>query len=154
MTLSLASPAFKANGAIPEQYTCEGADQSPPLAWRGAPKETRSFALVCLDPDAPNGVFHHWAVYDIPADMTGLPAGFSSRKEAGEAKEAVNDFRKAGYGGPCPPRGHGPHHYHFQLFALGAAGLTLPAEAGCRDVIEAARPHTIERAELIGVYER
>jgi Raf kinase inhibitor-like YbhB/YbcL family protein len=152
MVLSLESSAFKTNGFIPTRHTCDGEDISPPLAWFGAPKETQSFVLVCTDPDAPNGVFHHWAVYDLPADMSKLSEGFSAR--AGSGKEATNDFRKVGYGGPCPPRGHGTHHYHFRLSALKAPRLALSPKATCRDVIAAARAQTLETAELIGVYER
>lgn len=154
MALSLESPAFKSNSAIPREHTCDGEDRSPPLAWSGAPKDAESFVLVCTDPDAPSGVFHHWAVYNLPAGATSLFAGYRANGMSGAAREAINDFRKLGYNGPCPPRGHGAHHYHFRLSTLRIPSLPLPSKATCRDVIEAARPHTIETAELIGLYER
>lgn len=154
MALSLSSTAFQKNELIPARHGCDGEDIAPPLDWSDAPSETQSFALVCTDPDAPGGVFHHWAVYDIPADAHGLPAGYNARKSSDGAKEAKNDFGKTGYGGPCPPREHGLHHYYFRLSALDTPTLSLTAGASCKDVIDAARRHVIESAELVGVYER
>lgn len=154
MAFSLTSPAFKANGAIPRRHTCDGENLSPPLAWSGTPKGAKSLALVCTDPDAPAGLFHHWAIYDLGPDTAGLSEGCSAAKVSGAAREAINDFRKPGYGGPCPPRGHGVHRYHFELFGLAMPKLSLPAKATCRDVIEAARKHALASAELVGTYER
>src|SRR4051812_30845243 len=99
--LSLNSTAFAEGQTIPTQYTCDGADQSPPLAWGEPPQGTQSFALVVDDPDAPSGLFRHWAVYDIPAGTRSLDAGQAT------GSQAVNGFGKTGYGGPCPPKGHG-----------------------------------------------
>ncbi len=154
MALCLTSSAFDAGAAIPKKHTCEGKNISPPFAWSGAPAETRSFVLACTDPDAPAGVFHHWAVYDIPEDCKALEEGFDAEKQTAGIRQAVNDFRKTGYGGPCPPRGHGPHHYHFRLMALRAPRLQVSPSPTCSEVIEAAALQTIEAADLVGVYER
>lgn len=154
MALQLISSAFTDGGRIPAQYTCEGADTSPPLEWTGAPAETRSFSLVCSDPDAPAGTWYHWAVYDVPAEATDLSEGYPTDAEVGATRQAVNDFKRTGYGGPCPPPGHGTHHYGFMLTALGVDTLDLPAGAGCRDVERAARDHALADTVLTGTYSR
>jgi Raf kinase inhibitor-like YbhB/YbcL family protein len=146
--ISLSSDAFKDGQPIPTQYTCDGANQSPTLSWGDPPPGTKSFALVIDDPDAPSGTFHHAGVYDIPASARSYGGG----RHAGT--EVVNDFGKPGYGGPCPPKGHGPHHYHFKLFALDTDRLDLPMSAKVPDVENAAIRHQIARGELIGIYER
>ena len=146
--LSLTSDAFQNGQAIPAHHTCDGADQSPPLSWGEPPDGTKSFALVIDDPDAPSGTFRHWGAFDIPASTRRLGAG----QQVGT--QAVNDFGKAGYGGPCPPRGHGPHHYHFKLFALNVDKIGLPAGAEVIDVENAASKHAIAQGELIGTFER
>jgi Raf kinase inhibitor-like YbhB/YbcL family protein len=146
--LTLTSTAFEDGQPIPRQYTCDGADRIPALSWDEPPAGTRSFALVVDDPDAPGGTFRHWGVYDIPA---------SARSIGGEEQigsEAGNDFGKTGYGGPCPPPGHGVHHYHFKLFALPADRLGLGAGAGVADVEAAAGKQALATGELIGTYER
>jgi hypothetical protein len=149
--MRLTSSAFADDGKIPARFTCDGANVSPPLAWSGAPKEARSLAIVCSDPDAPNGVWYHWAIFDIPRDAPELHEHCTSD---GASPQGRNDFGKTGYGGPCPPRGHGRHHYHFELFALDVARLNLPATAGCREVEAAARSHALATTELVGVYSR
>jgi hypothetical protein len=101
--MRLRSNAFADGGGIPRRFTCEGEDTSPPLAWSEPPSPTQSFVLLCDDPDAPGGIWHHWAAYDIPADRTGLPEGVG-RSSTGDLAQAVNDFGRVGYGGPCPPR--------------------------------------------------
>jgi len=154
MALRLISSAFAQSGRIPVRYTCEGADTSPPLEWAGAPAGTRSFALVCSDPDAPAGTWYHWAVYDLAADTTSLAAGYPTSGRVGTTRQAVNDFRRTGYGGPCPPPGHGTHHYNFVLTALNVDALDLAAGAGCRDVERAAGDHALARAVLTGTYSR
>lgn len=145
--LSLTSSAFADGGAIPAQYTCDGANQSPALAWGEPPAGTRSFALVVDDPDAPSGTFRHWGAYDIPASERSIPPG----QQVGT--QAINDFGKPGYGGPCPPNGHGPHHYHFKLFALGVDRLSVPSNK-IAEVESAAERHALGRGELVGTYER
>lgn len=146
--LQLTSDAFKDRQPIPVQYTCDGADQTPALHWSDPPAGTRSFALVIDDPDAPSGTFRHWGVFDIPASARSIGGG----QRAGT--EVTNDFGKPGYGGPCPPKGHGPHHYHFKLFALNTDKLGLSSDAKVADVENAARQHAIAEGELVGTYER
>jgi len=150
--MRLTSPAFGNHEVIPARYTCDSADVSPPLAWWDAPPETRSFALVCVDPDAPSGDFYHWAVYDIPADNTYLPEHYPA--DGAVSAQGRNDFQRKGYGGPCPPRGHGMHHYRFQLFALDVDHLPVAATAPGRGIEARARAHAIATAELIGLYAR
>lgn len=141
----LTSEAFGEGQTIPTIFTCDGADQSPPLAWSDPPDGTRSFALVVDDPDAPSGTFRHWGAYDIPA---------SARSPAGDFPQAVNDFGTSGYGGPCPPKGHGPHRYRFKLIALDVDKLDVANSAKVQDVEAAAEKHLVGRAELTGKYER
>jgi Raf kinase inhibitor-like YbhB/YbcL family protein len=152
--LRLISSVFSDGAAIPRRYTCEGADVSPPLTWSDAPPDTDSFVLLCDDPDAPAGTWHHWAAYDIPADQTGLQQGAAQHASRHGFRQAVNDFQRTGYGGPCPPGGHGPHRYHFRLLALSIDHLAIPQGASCRDVEREARKHVLAEAVLIGIYER
>lgn len=154
MALKLSSPAFAEGDRIPVQYTCEGEDLSPPLTWSGAPSGTKSFALICEDPDAPAGTWHHWAAYNIPADQDSLPKGFPTDDEVGPIHQALTDFGRPGYGGPCPPRGHGTHHYHFRLMALSVPTLDVSLDSSCPDVQKAAKPHILAVAELMGTYSR
>jgi Raf kinase inhibitor-like YbhB/YbcL family protein len=154
MALTLASPVIPPGAEIPAQYTCDGADISPPLTWSGLPDGTGSLVLVVEDPDAPSGVFRHWAVFDIPAGARGLDAGYSANRPATGLHEARNDFGNPGYGGPCPPKGHGTHHYHFRLLAISRPTLDLRAPATALDVLKAAEPYAIGRAELVGTYHR
>ena len=150
--MRLSSTAFSDGGAIPRRFTCDGDDVSPPLSWTGIPAAALSLALLCDDPDAPAGTWHHWAIYDIPADRTGLAEG------AGDAqagfKQAINDFRRPGYGGPCPPRRHGPHHYHFRLLALSVERLAVQGKATCPEVEREAQRHSLAAATLVGLYRR
>jgi Raf kinase inhibitor-like YbhB/YbcL family protein len=145
---NLTSSAFQNGGAIPTQFTCDGAGQSPPLAWDEPPPGTKSFALIVDDPDAPSGTFHHWGAYDIPAATRSIAAGQSV------GVQAVNDSGNAGYKGPCPPPGHGPHHYRFKLYALDVDRLGLATGPKIPDVEKAAQQHLVGRAELTGTYER
>ena len=144
MTFSISSPAFSAGGAIPREYTCDGADQTLPVAWSGVPAGTAELALVMDDPDAHG--FVHWVVVGIPPSATGLgvdlPAG---------ATEGKTGFGRAGYGGPCPPSG--THHYVLTLYAL-SAPLTLPPTPTADQLRQAAAGQTIEAATLTGTYER
>ena len=144
----LKSDTFADGGQLPAQFTCDGADQSPPLNWSEPPSGTKSFALVVDDPDAPSGTFRHWGAFDIPASARDLPAGASAMAQA------RNDFGKSGYGGACPPKGHGPHHYRFKLFALDTERLALPSDAKIADVEAAASKNQIGLAELTATYER
>jgi hypothetical protein len=146
--LTLTSDAFAEGQPIPVEFTCEGANRTPTIHWSDAPSGTKSFALVIDDPDAPSGTFRHWGVFDIPASARSI----GGAEHVGT--EVSNDFGKSGYGGPCPPKGHGPHHYHFMLFALDTDKLGLSADAKVVDVEKAARQHAIAEGELIGTYER
>lgn len=146
--LSLASDAFQNGQAIPAHHTCDGANQSPPLSWGEPPPDTKSFALVVDDPDAPSGTFRHWGVFDIPASTRRMAAG----QQLGT--QAVNDFGQRGYGGPCPPKGHGVHHYRFKLYAVNVDTLGVGSNAKVADVESAASQHAVGRADLLGTYER
>jgi len=146
--LTLTSQSFKDGQPIPTQFTCDGANQSPELSWGEPPPGTKSFALVVDDPDAPNGLFRHWGAYDIPARTRAIAVGQSV------GSQAANDFGQPGYGGPCPPPGHGVHHYHFKLYALDVDGLGLQPNVKVAEVEDAAKQHAIGLGELIGTYER
>jgi hypothetical protein len=150
----LASPAIPPNGEIPAQYTCDGADISPPLSWSDVPAGTGSLVLVVDDPDAPSGVFQHWAVFDIPPTSHGLDAGYSANRPNATLHQARNDFGKTGYSGPCPPRGAGTHHYHFRLLAISRPTLDLRPPAAALDVLRAAQPYIVQQTELVGTYHR
>lgn len=154
MPLVLMSPAFPPGGQIPAQYTCKGADVSPPLRWSGLPAGTRSLVLLVEDPDAPSGTFRHWAAYDMPPGTPGLASGYRAGAPAVGFAQARNDFGTIGYGGPCPPPGGGTHHYHFKLLALSRRRLNLPAGASVPAVARAAQPYVIARTELVGTFQR
>ena len=153
--MKLSSSAFKSAAEIPEKYTCENLDISPPLAWSGAPEGTQSFALICDDPDAPVGTWVHWVIYNIPAKTNQLPESVDPMEElASGARQGVNSFGRIGYGGPCPPRGHGYHRYFFKLYALDAA-LSLKEEKVTKQVLlEAMQGHILAETQLMGKYQR
>lgn len=157
LTITITSTAFKAGSAIPKKYTGEDVDVSPPLAWSGVPKETKELALICEDPDAPRAEpWVHWVIYNIPPTTTGLPEDVPTSETLADPKDArqgLTDFRKVGYGGPMPPRGHGTHHYHFKLYALDSA-LNLPPKQTKKQVLDAMKGHILAQGELIGTYER
>lgn len=158
MAFSLSSPAFQSGGPIPQKYSLDGENLSPPLEWRDAPNGTKSFALIVEDPDAPSGCFRHWAIYNIDAQRDGLPAGIGPDTKTGKLGESLgtglNDFGHQGYDGPRPPKGDGPHHYHFKLAALDVETLQQAPKARVEDVWETARDHILAEAEIIGTYER
>jgi hypothetical protein len=146
-SLSLNSPEFNDDGAIPGQYTCDGDDVSPPLEWSGAPPESAALALIMDDPDARG--FVHWVAFDVPASASGsLPAGWSS---TAESPQGTNSFGRVGYGGPCPPSG--THRYVFRLLALDAP-LELSGSPTADDVRDAASGHVLAEASLTGTYRR
>lgn len=153
MAFTLSSSAFTAGGEIPALHSCEGSDQSPALSWSDAPPGTKSFALIVDDPDAPAGTWVHWVIYDLPGDATQLPAAVPTTETlTSGAKQGLNDFRKVGYGGPCPPPGK-PHRYFFKLYALDAP-TTLTPRASKADVLRAIEGHVRGQAELMGTYKR
>ncbi|MFA7412874.1 MAG: YbhB/YbcL family Raf kinase inhibitor-like protein [Rhizobium sp.] len=155
MDFKLTSPAFNNGAIIPLRYTCSGEDVSPALEWQDAPHGTKSFALTCSDPDAPGGTFYHWAIFDIPADWRRMAQGIPRQASLPSgSRQAVNDFGRIGYAGPCPPVGHGPHHYYFRLLALDVEHLELGDDPRCREVEPTARPHCLAVTEIVGLFER
>ena len=151
MSFQLLVAGFAEGETIPKPHTCEGPDVSPALSWSGAPAETKSFILIVDDPDAPVGTWNHWLLYDIPATAQSLDEG---TKLGQIGLDGVNDFGRRGYGGPCPPRGHGPHRYFFKLFAVDVASLGLPAGARRAGLDRALRNHLLAEAQYMGRYQR
>ena len=120
MNISITSAAFSEGQPIPQKYSCEGSDISPPLAWTNRPANIKSYALIMDDPDAPMGTWVHWVLYDLPPDATGLPEDVAKTQTISNgAKQGMNTWPRLGYGGPCPPPGK-PHRYFFKLYALDA----------------------------------
>jgi len=151
-TMELKSPAFSQGQAIPSKYTCDGKDVSPPLAWTEIPPATKSFALIADDPDAPIGTWVHWVVYNLPPATRQLPEGFpTDARFADGTMQGMTDFRRTGYGGPCPPSG--THRYFFQLFALDAVLALRPASAA-KQLKAAMKGHILAEAQLMGTYHR
>ena len=152
MDLKLTSTAFSEGGMIPKQYTCDGKDVSPPLSWSGVPATARTLVLICDDPDAPAGTWVHWVLFNLPASTTGLPEHVPTLKTLPNgARQGTNDFRRIGYGGPCPPGG--THRYYFKLYALELA-LALDAVATKAQVLEAMEGHVLAEGQLMGRYKR
>ena len=155
MVLTLTSSAFENGGQVPSQYSCEGDDVSPPLAWDNVPDGTKSFALIVDDPDAPDPaapkiVWVHWLVYNLPADARGLAAGAATSGLPRGAMSGLTDFKNSTYGGPCPPVGR--HRYFHKLYAL---DTTLALKMPTKPSLEAAmRGHVLAKAELIGTYQK
>lgn len=150
--MEIKSEAFPHMGKIPSIYTCDGEDISPPISWTNIPEGTRSLALISDDPDAPAGTWVHWVVFNIPSSWQGLPEGFPPVRETEEGiRQGINDFRKIGYGGPCPPSG--THRYFFKLYALDTV-LSLEPGSTKNDLLRAMEGHILARAELIGLYSR
>ena len=153
ISLSITSSGFSAGGTIPKKFTCDGADISPALQWSNPPAGTQSFALIMDDPDAPVGTWVHWVLYDLPATTHELAENVAKQEELPNgARQGRNDFRKIGYGGPCPPAGK-PHRYFFKLYALDVK-LGLRAGAAKADVESAMKGHILTQGELIGRYGR
>ena len=151
--LELKTAAFPPGGAIPKQFTCDGPDMSPALSWTEPPPRTQSFVLIVDDPDAPAGTWVHWVVYNLPASARQIPEhALSGDAVQGAGLPGVNDFHRAGYGGPCPPPGK-PHRYFFRLYALDIE-LAVKPKASRKDVDQAMRGHVLAHAELMGTYGR
>jgi Raf kinase inhibitor-like YbhB/YbcL family protein len=151
MAFKLFSSAFSDGGRIPSLHSCQGADVSPSLEWSGEPAGTRSFALVVDDPDAPSGTWTHWLLFDIPPTVHTLAQGYAP---GSLGVSGTNDFGKLGYGGPCPPKGHGPHRYFFKLHALDVATLGLHAGVNASGLKQALEGHVLAEARCLGRYER
>ena len=153
MALELKSAAFKDGDIIDAKYTCSGADVSPQLSWSEIPDGTQSFALICDDPDAPGMTWVHWVVYDIPAGVIELPEDVPADEALSNgAKQGMTDFRKIGYGGPCPPPG-GPHRYYFKLYALDAM-LDLESGLTKKELLQAINGHVLGEAKILGHFRR
>lgn len=151
--MTLFSPAFANGGLIPERYTCEGENISPPLGWTGVPPEAKSLVLICDDPDAPGGIFNHWLLYNIPTSTTNLPEGVPSLPSLPDGSlQGFNSFGKIGYGGPCPPPGS-THRYFFRLYALDKT-LDISPKARKAEVLRAMEGHILAVAELMGLFSR
>lgn len=156
MALTITSAAFQNNGEIPSRHTCQGQDLSPPLQWQGIPEGTRSLVLIVDDPDAPDPqapkmTWVHWVLYNLPPNTAGLPEGATSGDLPDGTLEGVNDWKRTGYGGPCPPIGR--HRYFHKLYALDMVmdDMKRPDKAK----IEAAmQGHILARGELVGTYQK
>lgn len=149
----LQSTAFSPGGEIPMKYTCDGPDVSPALGWTDPPAGTKEFALITDDPDAPGGTWVHWVLYGMPPTLRKLSEGLPATDTVADiGRQGVNDFRRVGYRGPCPPRGPA-HRYFFRLYALDAQ-ITLPPRKVKVDLLKAIEGHVLGRAELLGRYQR
>ena len=145
MAFTITSPAFADGQPVPTEFTCDGNDAPPPITMADPPKGTKSFAVIMDDPDAPKGTFTHWLAYDIPADGNTL--------HATAGKTLDNGFGHRGYGGPCPPAGHGSHRYNFTVYAVDVPALDVSGDS--REDLEAAlKGHTLAKARIMGRYER
>jgi Raf kinase inhibitor-like YbhB/YbcL family protein len=153
MEIKIKSAAFEEGGMIPKKYTCDGRDVSPPLSWTSVPEGTKSLALICDDPDAPTrGTWIHWVIFNIPADTRELPESIPPQKTlAIGAKQGINDFRKIGYGGPCPPSG--THRYYFYLYALDTE-INLEGGATKEQLMRAMEGHILAEGKIMGKYKR
>lgn len=153
MSFVLKSSAFRNGGEISSRQSCTGNDMSPPLQWGDAPDNTRSFALIADDPDAPGGTFTHWLVWNLPARVSSLPEGVRAQAALQDGVcQGRNDFGRFGYAGPCPPPGR-THRYFFRLYALDAM-LNLRGGSGRSELERAARGHVLSRATWMGTFRR
>ena len=153
--MQISSPSFTSQGSIPAKFTCEGSDTSPPLAWSGAPPAAKSLALIVDDPDAPDPkapkmTWVHWVLYNLPPQSSGLGEGGSKSLPPG-TKEGLNDWKRTGYGGPCPPIGR--HRYFFKLYALDAMLGDLGQPTKPR-LLQAMKGHVVAEAQVMGTYEK
>jgi Raf kinase inhibitor-like YbhB/YbcL family protein len=151
MTIKVTSTAFNDGELIPKKYTCDGENVSPPLAWSGVPANAKSLALIVDDPDAPGKTWVHWVVYDLPTSVTSLSENAANAEQLGGGKQGTNDFKKIGYGGPCPPSG--AHRYYFKLYALNAETSLNPG-ATKEQLLQAMAGHIIAQGQLLGRYKR
>jgi Raf kinase inhibitor-like YbhB/YbcL family protein len=152
-SFEMTSAAFDQGGTIPQQYTCDGPDLSPPLRWAAPPEGTQSLVLIADDPDAPAGTWVHWVLYDLPPGQRELAEGLPQQETPAEGgTQGKNDFGKLGYGGPCPPKGK-PHRYFFRLYALDIK-VDLSPGATKGEVLEKMAGHVLAEAELVGRYGR
>lgn len=154
MSLTLTSAAFDSGETIPAEYTCDGANISPPLAWTDVPREAESLVLICDDPDSTNGPWSHWVIYDIPTERNGLKEDVPAEgRLPWGALQGRNDFGNVGYGGPCPSPPGATHHYYFRLYALDKE-LDIEAGATRIQVLNHMEGHILEQTELVGLFAR
>lgn len=152
MTIKITSSAFTEGSMIPKRYTCDAEDVSPDLAWAAVPEGTKSLALICDDPDAPMGTWVHWVLFNLPPDIRELHAEIPSEKTLKNgARHGKNDFRKFGYGGPCPPGGI--HRYFFKLYALDTV-INLESGITKAQLLKAMERHILAEGQLMGKYKR
>ncbi len=152
MAMTITSTAFKEGGMIPAKYTCDGQDVSPPLQWQGVPGDTQGIALISDDPDASAGTWVHWVMWNIPAHKTGLQEDVPPDPKLPDGTcQGISDFRRPGYGGPCPPGG--THRYYFRIYALDTR-LDLPDRTNKAGLVKAMKGHILAQGELMGTYRR
>jgi hypothetical protein len=152
MKINIKSAAFSEGEMIPLKYTCDGDDVSPPLSWDSVPAGTESFALICDDPDAPVGTWVHWVVYDLPKETRFLHEDFTDQSDLEDGtKQGITDFKRIGYGGPCPPGG--THRYFFKLYALDKK-LNEKSGLNKNQLLKAMKGHILGECALIGKYKR
>lgn len=150
--MEITSSAFENGGMIPDKYSCDGRNIAPPLEWTNPPEDTKSFVLICDDPDAPMGTWVHWVVYDIPASISKLQEGTPPEKTlTNSGKQGTNDFHKIGYGGPCPPSGI--HRYFFKLYAVDMF-TDLEPGATKAQILRTIKGHILGEAQTMGKYSR
>lgn len=154
--MNLISPNFEQNGTIPGKFTCDGEDVSPTLSWSDVPAGTKSLTLIVDDPDAPDPAnprmtWVHWVLYNIPSEADSLPEGVGKKDLPEGTLEGLNDWKRTGYGGPCPPVGR--HRYFYKLYALDVVlpDLKRPTKAKLE---KAMKGHVLSKAELVGTYQR
>lgn len=152
--MEIRSPAFFIGATIPFKYTCDGDNLSPPLQWEAPPTGTKSFALIVDDIDAPNKIFTHWVVYNMPPEAREIPEGIRDDSDLPlMSKQGKNSYGQLGYGGPCPPPSDAAHRYFFKIFALDQL-VDLPLDATKEQLIKAMEGHILDTAEVMGRYER
>ena len=153
--IEVSSPDFSMGGRIPERFTCDGEDVSPEILIGNVPPEAKSIALIMYDPDAPAGWFTHWVLYDVPPTVARIPRAVPPRPVVeGLGLQGVNDFGRIGYGGPCPPRGHGVHRYIFLVVALDVPRTGLPPGASLGQLVERIQGHIVGYGYTYGTYSR
>ena len=155
MSFSITSTAFAEGQGIPDKYTCDGSDISPPLSWKNQPEDTQSLVLIMDDPDAPDPdapkmTWVHWLLYNLPADSIGLPEAVSDNQLPAGTLQGTNNWGRTGYGGPCPPIGR--HRYFFKLYALDSSlsGLRNPDK---ESLLQSMQDHILQETVLMGTYQ-
>ena len=152
MEIKITSGAFNEGEFIPKKYTCDGVNISPPLDWSGIPDNTKSIALICDDPDAPMGTWVHWVIFNIPPSINKLKENIPAVKVLEDGTiQGINDFRKTGYGGPCPPGG--THRYYFKIYALDKK-LSITSSTTKKDLEQSMREHIVAEGKIVGKYSR